>query len=72
MKKPMFLNLVLGALLAAGTVTGMLWLGPGNTVIQLSGIYLAAAVIAFAYFLYHPSSVMWRFMSEILYRSSRI
>ncbi|MCA1786274.1 MAG: hypothetical protein LC657_09870 [Desulfobacteraceae bacterium] len=40
--------------LAAGAVTGMLWLKPGNTVAQLSGIYLAAAVIAFAYFLYHP------------------
>ncbi|MDT8377417.1 MAG: hypothetical protein RQ739_00900 [Desulfotignum sp.] len=40
--------------LAAGAMSGMVWLGPGNTVAQLSHIYLAAAIIAFAFFLYHP------------------
>ena len=39
--------------LAAGAVTGVVWLGPGNTVAQLSGIYLAAAVLSFVFLLYH-------------------
>ena len=39
--------------LAAGAVTGVLWLGPGNTVAQLSGIYLAAAALSFVFLLYH-------------------
>ncbi len=39
--------------LAAGAMSGVLWLGPGNTVAQLSGIYLAAAALSFVFLLYH-------------------
>jgi SAM-dependent methyltransferase len=39
--------------LAAGAMSGVLWLGPGNTVAQLSGIYLAAAAFSFVFLLYH-------------------
>ncbi len=39
--------------LAAGAMSGVLWLGPGNKVAQLSGIYLAAAAFSFVFLLYH-------------------